>query len=221
MDFDDAIKKDKRKFFEFLLENLKINQISLNTFNSKEPLKPRSIKIMLYILDLDLYLFINGLFFDEEYISEIFKIEEEDNFFTFIPRSIDRLFYSTFVGVIVGFFIDFFFIDEKKIKGIFKRERNNLMILKFEISKVIKNIKIRFTLFISLSFFILLFTLYYTICFINVYPHLMNEWIKSSIILFIIMQILSILICLFVSIIRFISFRCKSEKLYKISLYLS
>ena len=221
MDFDDAIKKDKRKFFEFLLENLKINQISLNTFNSKEPLKPRSIKIMLYILDLDLYLFINGLFFDEEYISEIFKIEEEDNFFTFIPRSIDRLFYSTVVGVIVGFFIDFFFIDEKKIKGIFKRERNNLMILKFEISKVIKNIKIRFTLFISLSFFILLFTLYYTICFINVYPHLMNEWIKSSFILFIIMQILSILICLFVSIIRFISFRCKSEKLYKISLYLS
>ena len=75
MDFDDAIKKDKRKFLEFLLDNLKINQITLNTFNAKEPLKPRTIKIMLYILDLDLYLFINGLFFDEEYISEIFKID--------------------------------------------------------------------------------------------------------------------------------------------------
>ena len=49
MDFDDAIKKDKRKFSEFLLDNLKINQITLNTFNSKEPLKPRTIKIMLYI----------------------------------------------------------------------------------------------------------------------------------------------------------------------------
>jgi len=221
MDFDDAIKKDKRKFLEFLLDNLKNKQITLNTFNAKEPLKPRTIKIMLYILDLVLYLFINGLFFDEEYISEIFKIEEEENFFTFIPRSIDRLFYSTVVGFIVGFFIDCFFVDEKKIKGIFKREKNNLITLKFEISKVIKNIIIRFTLFISLSFFIILFTLYYTICFINVYPHLMNEWIKSSFILFIIMQILSILICLLESIIRFISFRCKSEKLYKISLYLS
>ena len=71
---------------------------------------------MLYILDLDLYLFINGLFFNEEYISEIFKIEKEDNFFTFIPRSIDRLFYSTVVGVIVGFFIDFFLLMKKKLK---------------------------------------------------------------------------------------------------------
>ena len=221
MEFDDAIKKDKRKFLDFLLDNLKINQITLNTFNAKEPLKPRTIKIMLYILDLDLYLFINGLLFDEEYISEIFKIKEDENFFDFIPRSIDRLFYSTVVGFIVGFFIDFFFIDEKKIKGIFKREKDSLMTLKFEISKIIKNIIIRFTSFISLFFFIILFTLYYTICFINVYPHLMNEWIKSSFILFVIVQILSILICLFVSIIRFISFRCKSEKLYKISLYLS
>ena len=221
MDFDDAIKKDKRKFAEFLLDNLKLKQFTLNTFNTKEPLKPSTIKIMLYILDIDLYLFINGLFFNEEYVSEIFKIEEEDNFFTFIPRSIDRLFYSTIIGFIVGFFIDCFFVDEKKIKGIFKREKNNLVSLKIEISKVIKNIIIRFTLFISLSFLIIFFTLYYTICFINVYPHLMNEWIKSSFLLFIIMQLLSILICLFVSIIRFISFRCKSEKLYKISIYLS
>ena len=48
-----------------------------------------------------------------------------------------------------------------------------------------------------------------------------DEWIKSSIIIIIIMQILSLLECLLETIIRFISFKCKSEKIYKLSLLLS
>ena len=42
-------------------------------------------------------------------------------FFDFFPRSIDRFVYTTMVSIIVGFIVDFFFIEEKKIQGIFKR----------------------------------------------------------------------------------------------------
>ena len=72
MDYDDAVKNDKRKFFEFLKARLKSKQIILNTFFVKEPLRPRSIKVLLFILDIDLYLFVNALFFNDDYISEIF-----------------------------------------------------------------------------------------------------------------------------------------------------
>ena len=220
MEFDDSIKKDKRNFVKYFSDKLKTNQIILNTFFLVEPMKPRAIKIILFIVDIDLYLFINALFINEEYISLVFNTEEE-TFFSFFPRSIDRFLYTTLVGVILNYIIDFFFIEEKKIKGIFKREKDSEIILKYEISELIKETKQRYLYFNIFSFIILFITLYYIFCFNNVYPHMKNEWIKSSIIIIIIMQILSIFICFLESVIRFISFKCKSERIYKISLLLS
>ena len=221
LDYDDAIKKDKRKFCVYLCGKLKANQIILNTFCVLDHLRPRTIKIMLFILEIDLYLFVNGLFFNEEYISEIFHSASPENFFAFIPRSLNRFFYTTLVGVIIGYVIDFFFIEEKKIKGIFKREKDSKIILRYEISQVIKDVQKRNKWFIILSFFIIFLTLYYIFCFNNIYPHMRNEWIKSSIIIIFVRQLLSIFVCLLESIIRYISFKCKSEKIFKMSLLLS
>ena len=110
LDYDDAIKKDKREFCEYFCKKLKSKQIIFNTFISVDPLRPRAIKIMLFILDIDLYFFVNALFFNEEYVSKVFHLKEEDNFFSFIQRSIDRFFYTTLVGVILGYITEFFFI---------------------------------------------------------------------------------------------------------------
>ena len=160
MDYDDAIKKDKRKFCNYFYEKLKINQIILNTFSAVDPLRPRVIKIMLFVLEINLSLFINGLFFNEDYVSEIFHSTKSENFFTFIPRSIDRFFYTTLVGVIIGYVIDCFFYEEKKIKGVFKREKENTIILKYEITQIIQGIQKRNKWFIILSFFIKIILLY-------------------------------------------------------------
>ena len=128
MDYDDAVKNDKRKFCEFFCEKVKINQIILDTFYAFDHLRPRTIKIMLFILEIDLYLFVNGLFFNEEYVSEIFHLTEPEKIFTFIPRSINRFFYTTLVGAISGYIIDCFLVEEEKIKRIFKREKDNTII---------------------------------------------------------------------------------------------
>ena len=108
-------------------------------------------------------------------------------------------------------------MKKKKIKGIFLREKDDLLILKGEIIKVIEGIRKSYIGFICLVFFILIVSLYYFICFNYVYPNFQIEWIKSSIIIFIILQILSILTCLLETILRFLSFHYKSEKIYKIS----
>jgi hypothetical protein len=221
MDFDDALKKDKRKFFEYLNDNLKANQNIMNTFYTKEPLRPRTIKIILFILYIDLYLLVNGLFFNEEYISEIFHSKEEENFFTFIPRSIERIFYTTLVRGIIGYVIIFIFVEEKKIKGIFKREKESIIVLKYQILQVLKSIFTRFNYFIILSFIIVIFTLYYSLCFNYIYPHMINEWIKSSFVIIFVMQLISVVMCCLETIFRYMSFKCKSEKIYKISLLLS
>ena len=128
-----------------------------------------------------------------------------------------QIIYTTLLTGFIGYLTDFFFLSEKKIKGIFKREKKNRDALKGSINLLISEIQKRYTSFIIMSFVISVFSLYYILCFNYVYPKTQIEWLKSSIVIIIIKQILSILKCLFVTIFRFLGFKCESEKLYKIS----
>ena len=216
LDFDSAIKFDKRTFCQYFSDKLIEKQILIDTFYTMDHLRPRTIKILLFLLNINLYLVVNGLFFSEEYISELFFSNEEETFFSYFPRSIGRFFYATLVGVIVGFIMDCIFIEEKKVKRIFLREKENTRQLKYEISLIAKQINKRYISFIVICFFISIVSWYYISCFNNVYPGVRNEWIKSSITIMLIMQILSFFFGLFEAIIRSLSFRCKSEKIYKL-----
>jgi len=220
MEYDDAVKKDQREFCTFFRDRLKSHQIILNTFFYEEPLKPNSIKLLLFVLDIDLYFFVNGLFFNEEYISHIYYLEE-DTFYDSFMRLIGNFFYSVLVGIIVNYIISCIFIDEKEIKGILKREKDNLLILKYEIVQVVKDIRNRCIYCIILSFIITIFTWFHICCFNYVYPHMQGEWLTFSIIIIILMQAYSALVCLLESILRFLGFKMKSERIYKISLMLS
>ena len=187
MEYDDAIKKDKRTFCEYFGENLKENQIIPNTFIAEDPIKSRGIKLIVFNMNLVLYFVINGLFISEDYISELYYIEEKDeNFFSFVPRSIERLFYTTIISLLIGYLTDFFFLEENKIKGIFKRDAENKNLLMSDISNLIKTLKQRYISFIIVSFVILGICLYYILCFNYVYPKTQIEWIKSSIAIFIV-----------------------------------
>ena len=221
MEYDDAIKLDKREFCEFFGEKIKEEQIIMNTFYFKENIRPMSIKIILLLLNIDLYFIVNGLFFSEEYLSQLFNSEEKENFFSFIPRSISRFFYCTMVGLVVGIIIDCIFIEEKKIKRIFLREKEDPIQLRYEISLTVKGIRNRYIIFIFLSIFISIISWYYVSCFNNTYPGVRSEWIKSSIVIFFIMQILSIFIVLLQAILRSLSFHYKSEKLFKMKQFIS
>ena len=141
MDFNDAIKYDNRKFFEYFCQKFKQNQIIINTFFNKENLKPIPIKILLLLLNIALNFVINGLFISENYISELYHSNEKENFFSYFPRAISRFTYTTLVSTFIGIIIGCIFIEEKKVKHIFKREKEDPLKLKLEISLIYKNIK--------------------------------------------------------------------------------
>ena len=216
MEYDDAIRKDKRTFCQYFSDRIKSEQISLNTFINYEILKPIPTKIILLILNFDLYLIINGLFFNENYISDLLH-SGPDTFWSIINRLFDRIVIITITGVIINYIIEFFFVEETKIKRIFKVEKDSMIVLKYEIIQTIKNIYIRFNIFIVLTCIIMMFSLYYIFCFNNVYPFIKIEWLKSSFIIIAVMQILPIIVSLIDTSIRFISFKCKSERLFKLS----
>ena len=217
MEFDDAVAKDKRKYCEHMRVNLIEDQLITAAFVSEDPIKPRSIKIMVFILHLILYFVVNGLFFSEAFISDLYHANEEDeNFFSYLPRSIDKIIYTTLVSVVIGIITGFFFEDEKKIKGIFRREKDNIKVLKQKVSEFMRDLKRKYFAFIIVASIILIISFFYLLCFNYVYPYSQIEWIKSSITIFIFMQILSLLKCILETSMRFLSYKFNSEKLYKI-----
>ena len=221
MDFDEAIERDKRKFCEIFYDNLKKKLLILNFFLNHEPFQPRPIKLIVIIIYINIYLFINGILFNEDFISQIFHLnEDEENFFSFISRSLDRAFYTIIVVISANNLFGCFFIEEKKIKVIFKREKK-LRMLKNKVYQLLKMTLNRFIYFIIISLVFTIFTFYYIACFNNIYPHTKNEWINSSIFIIIIRQLFSISISFLDVFIRYLSFLLESEKIFRISSFLS
>ena len=221
MDFDDALKYDTRSFRQYFHDKFIENQILMDTFVNKENLKPLSIKILFFLLNINLYCLVNGLLFSEDYISELYHSKEEEKFFSFLYRAYKRCIYTTIVGAIIGLIIDFIFVEEKKVKRLFIREKENIKNLYFEMFLLIKSFKRNYIIFMIICFIISIFSWYYLSCFNNVYPGCKKEWIKSSIAIIIIFQILSLLSVLVSSLIRSISFKLKSERIYKLISYFS
>ena len=220
MDYDNAIKRDTRTFCVYLVDNVKTDLLILNIFCNYEQLNPWPIKFLLFILNIDLYFFVNGLFFTENYLSEMLY-DKNVNFLDYASRFMERLYYITLVGIIIGYVMNCFFFEERIIKKLFKREKNNLLVLQYEMSQLIKNIKNRYNSFIIICFVVAIFVWYYVFCFNNIYPSMKKEWIITSVILIFVMQFIYFLKLLLETIIRFIAIKCKSERLFKFSQFLS
>ena len=185
MDYDSAIKRDNRSFGEYFKDNLISDILILNIFCNHEPLNPWPVKTILFILNIELYLFVNALFFTEDYLTEM--LYNDSSFLDYIKRFIDRIAYIALIGIIIDYIINFFFYEEKYIKRIFKRERDDINNLEYEMLQIIKYIKIRYYLFFAICFVFGIFIWYYIFCFNNIYPSMVNEWIITSIIIFLVM----------------------------------
>ena len=220
LEFEDIMLQDKRSFKEYFIESLNEKQLFLKTFKVKDNFNPTSLKIILFTLTLVLYIVINGFFYGEEAISEIYHIEGEDSFFGFFPRSIERYVYCAIVSTIVNIIVDLFFVPESNMKRLFTKYEKNISNLKIEITRFGRNILIRYIIFINFVLVLFILLTIYLLCFNYVYPHTQVDWVKSSIFLIIIMQILTILVCLLETCLRFLAFYYKNEKIYKISKWL-
>ena len=220
MHFHDVVILDQRLFFDYLCDKLKKKQLILQLFCIKSPLKPFTIKLLLLFLDIEICFVVNAMFINEDYVSKLFHSKKKEKFTSFIPRSINRFIYTIFASIVVSYFIGCIFVEENKIKGIYKRESKNINNLKYQINLVMKEINIRYNIFIIIVFAASFFSWFYISCFNNIYPHMKIEWIKSSIFIIILIHFLSMFVILIETLLRFISFEINSERMYRASLWL-
>ena len=217
MIYEEALTMDKRTFGTMYLDILKNKQSILNIIYEDNKFKSKIFKVIILILSIDLYLVINGLFFSESYIDEIYLSKKEEKFFTFIPRSISRIIYLSLVTVVVNFLINCILIDENKIKSALIREQNDLTIMRGEIGKILFQMEKHIKIFIIINYIIMAFSWYYICCFNYVYKYTKTEWIKSSVFIIILDQIFPFVYSFIIALLRYLSLKCNSEQIYKIS----
>ena len=122
-DLDDVIENDKRTFSQYFCEHLKNNQIFINTFFITEYLKPKSLKIISLILTIELYFTVNALFYNEDYLSELFHSNKEEKIYSFIPRRLNHFVYISLVNGVISYLFGFFSENEDNLDRIFKKSR--------------------------------------------------------------------------------------------------
>lgn len=155
------------------------------------------------------------------YVSNLFHSYDVESFFSFFPRSLSRIIYATIIVVIIGICVDCLSVDEKIVKRLFLREKTSTVKINHEIGKITKSIKRNYLILMIICLVIDLISLYCFNGFNNVYRHLIHEWIKSSICVIIIIQVLTFFVVLVLALIRLISFKFKNERIYKIKSGLS
>ena len=89
--FNEALIKDKRLFFDYFFDKLKRKYIILDLILINNPIKPKTIKILLLILDIEICFVVNAIFINEDYVSKVFRSTKEENFISFLPRSVNRI----------------------------------------------------------------------------------------------------------------------------------
>ena len=220
LDYDDLIEKDHRGLIRIFIDKLITSQLIIDLFFNRNWIIPKTIKVIFLIVMIDLYMVVNALFYNEDYIVDLYYLDKKETLFSFVPRSLNRIVYTTIASTILDFIISLLFPTENKIKKILIKKKNNKLEMKIKIFEAINNIINNYKIFIIISYILTIFSWYYISCFNNVYPYLKIEWIKSSIFILIVMQIITILWCFIFALLRIISIKCKSERIYRISVYL-
>ena len=220
LDYDELLIREKRPFCRIFIDKLLDTQMILDIFYNNNWLIPRPIKILFFLIMVDLYLVVNALFYNEKYITNLYYSKKKEKLLSFVPRSLNRIIYTSIASSVLDFLILLFFPTENKIKKIMIKKKNDIIEMKGKVIVALKNIINDYIILIIISYVLTIISWYYISCFNNVYPYLKIEWIKSSIFILIVMQLSSIIKSLLFSFFRIVSIKCKSERIYKISHYL-
>ena len=219
LEFEEAIIYDKRSFCRIFWFALKQKHILIYTFFNKDSYKPFAIRLSIVLFSFLFYFIINGFLYNETYISSKLTTEEK-TLSDYFNDSIERIVYTSLVGGLISFIISVLFNTEKKIeKTMGKRGKKGIVLLKKEMSEIYKCFGISLIIFIILQFMSFTFFIIYFFCFYYVYPNNVAEWLLSSCIIIGIIQFTSFLTIFLLSLIKYLSIKCKWKICFNINMY--
>ena len=177
--YEKALNFDKRTFIKYYLSLLKEKHLLVFSFYSHDKdYNSQVIKIFLFFFFFELYMVINTLFFNDDTMHKIYIDEGSFNFI----YQISQIIYSSIISGVITSFIKYIALTEKYILDI--KNEKNIKPLNSRIIEIKKVINIKYILFFSISFPLLLFFTYYISCFCGIYVNTQIHLIKDSVISF-------------------------------------
>ena len=210
LSYQEALKIDKRKYFEYYLSLLRMKHILIFTFYTYNDYNSKSIKIILFLFSFALSFSINTLFFDD---STIHKIHEDQGKFNLLYQ-IPNILYPTVISTIINTLIKYLSLTERNIIAL-KNEKNNIINKSI---KLLKYLLIKLIIFFIIAFLFLILFWYYITCFCGVYKNTQIHLINDTLISCALSLVYPFLLYLIPGIFRIPSLNGKNqERLYKIS----
>ena len=172
--YKQALKLDKRTYFQYYFSLLKQKHLILFTFYLSNDYNLLSIKISLFILSFSLYFTINAFFFSDETMHKIYINNGEFDIINQIPQ----ILYSSIITSIINVILKYLSLSEKAILSIKKIKELSLCLKISE--KIEKCLKIKFILFFISSLLFMIFFWYFISCFCIVYKNTQIILIKDT-----------------------------------------
>ena len=209
MDYEEAIIYDKRSFLRIYWSFLVDTQIILGTFYTENYLNLFVIKFSFFIFTFQMSFFLNAFFYTDEYISDAYHNDGVLDFVTGLPKVI----YSLIATLITTNLLRMLSNSKSELKKIIKGKRcnkNYIILIDIKLKKLRKKLIIYFIFVFSLG---LLF-LYYVTSFCSVYRNSQKYWFMGCLESFGMDSAVSVVICIFIAIFRYIAIYRKIKCFY-------
>jgi hypothetical protein len=215
--YREALTFDKRNFFQYYISLLKVKHPIIFSFLPIKDYNLMIIKVCLFFLFFSIYYVANTLFFNESTIHQIYIDNGVYNYEHFLPQII----YSFIIGYIISTPIKYFFLSERNI--ILLKKEQTVNSARNLVSKVKRDIIIKYIIFFVTSDIFLLFFWYYLACFCAVYKNTQSHLILDTLISILLSFLYPFVFSLLPAIIRIQALNSKKgdkECFYKISKFL-
>jgi len=174
LDYKKALEIDKRTYFQYYFSLLKRKQLILFAFYPNNDYNLIPLKISLFLLAFSLYFTMNGFFFSDETMHEIYEDNSSFNILIQIPIII----YSSCVTSVINIILRQLSLSENNILSI-KKEKEYMLAVK-KSKSILRCLIIKFFFYFLLSLLVLLFCWYFISCFGAVYSNTQIILISDS-----------------------------------------
>ena len=203
--YENALKVDKRTYFEYYISLIKRKQIIIFTFCVNNDYNSKILKISIFLFSFALYFTINAFFFNDSTMHKIFQSQSSFDFNLQIPLII----YSSLISYIITLLINFLSLSEKDVLKIKIEENKNK---NKKLQEVIKSLNIKFSFYFIFSFLLLGFFWLYITCFGGVYRNTEIILIKDTLISYGFSLLYPLFLSIFPGFIRIPALKSKNKK---------
>ena len=206
--YEEALKIDKRRYYQYYFSLLKMKHLLIFTFYTKTDYNSRIIKIMLFLFFFALYFTVNALFFTDSTMHKIYIDKGKSN----LAYQIPQILYSTIISTFINIIVNYFSLTEKDIIKIKSSKDNNKTA-----SEILKCFKIKFIIFFTFCYLFIILFWYFLSCFCAVYINTQTNLINDTMISFGLSLLYPLPLYIIPCILRILSLKFYKKYLYKIN----